>query len=46
MPFLLAPNMWKKIYHPKKSEIEEKEVIKDGILVGIRYCRSIRRILF
>ena len=34
MPFLTAPNLWKKIYQPKDSKKEERSH-KDGIMIGL-----------
>ena len=45
MPFLLAPNMWKKIYSPKKSELRERSH-EDGILMGLDTIEALEEYFF
>ena len=45
MPFLLAPNMWKKFYRPKKKELRERSH-KDGILMGLDTVEALEEYFF
>lgn len=45
MPFLTAPNLWKKIYNPKSNEKKERSH-KDGIMIGLNSNEALEEYFF
>ncbi len=45
MPFLMAPNLWAKIYRPKKENLKERSH-KDGIVIGYNSNEALEEYFF
>ena len=45
MPFLLSPNLWKKLYNPKKSKLRERSH-KDGLRIGLDTVEALEEYFF
>tara|TARA_R110002050_G_scaffold45815_2_gene108193 strand:- start:4473 stop:5879 length:1407 start_codon:yes stop_codon:yes gene_type:complete len=45
MPFLLSPNTWRKIYHPKDKSTKERSH-KDGIKIGLNSNEALEEYFF
>lgn len=45
MPFLLSPNLWKRIYHPKTENLTERSH-KDGIRIGYNSAEALEEYFF
>lgn len=45
MPFITAPNLWKKFYNPKGSEKKERSH-KDGIMIGLESNEALEEYFF
>lgn len=45
MPFLTSPNIWRKIYHPKKDKLRERSH-KDGIMMGFNSTEALEEYFF
>lgn len=45
MPFLLSPNLWKKLYRPKATEQKERSH-KDGIQIGLNSNEALEEYFF
>ncbi len=45
MPFLMSPNTWKKIYHPKNNSTKERSH-KDGIQIGLQSNEALEEYFF
>jgi hypothetical protein len=45
MPFILSPNLWKKIYNPKSTKLKERSH-KDGILIGHNSNEALEEFFF
>jgi len=45
MPFLLSPNSWRKIYHPKDN-ISQERSHKDGIKIGLNSSEALEEYFF
>jgi hypothetical protein len=45
MPFLLAPNLWKKLYNPKKAELKERKH-GDKMMFGLNTIEALEEYFF
>ena len=45
MPFILSPNLWKKIYNPTK-DLEKERAHKDGIKIGFSSSEALEEYFF
>lgn len=45
MPFLMSPNLWKRFYKPKNSNLKERSH-KDGILIGLHSNEALEEYFF
>ncbi len=45
MPFLMSPNLWKKLYNPKTSKVKERSH-KDGIMIGLNSNEALEEYFF
>ena len=45
MPFLMAPNIWAKIYKPKNKKLKERSH-KDGIMIGLNSNEALEEYFF
>lgn len=45
MPFLLAPNLWEKVYKPKNTSTKERSH-KDGIMIGLNSNEALEEYFF
>ncbi|MCF8308460.1 MAG: sulfotransferase domain-containing protein [Bacteroidales bacterium] len=45
MPFLMCPNFWAKIHHPKEKKLKERSH-KDGIMIGLNSNEALEEYFF
>ena len=45
MPFLLSPNLWRKIYRPKKAKLQERSH-RDGVDIGLNSAEALEEYFF
>ena len=45
MPFILSPNLWRKLYQPKQKEVKERSH-KDGIKIGLDSNEALEEYFF
>jgi hypothetical protein len=45
MPFLLSPNLWKRIYNPKTKNLKERSH-QDGIMIGYNSAEALEEYFF